>query len=86
MSQIRFFSALGDETRLAIVLHLLRKSHSVSELVKKIKLSQPAISLALRVLLEAGIVKKKRDGKQIIYSIANPDVEKAMKLGGARYG
>jgi ArsR family transcriptional regulator len=63
------FKALGDETRVKIVLLLNTEARSVSEIVDFFNLSQPTISRHLLMLKQAGLVRAKRQGQQVIYSL-----------------
>jgi DNA-binding transcriptional ArsR family regulator len=60
------FGALADPTRRGIILQLKQGEASVSELAKPYGISMPAISKHLRVLEEAGLIFRRRDGR-IIY-------------------
>jgi len=71
---LSILKALADNTRLQLVLALLKKEHSVLELVALVKKSQPNISLALRKLEHAGLVASRKDGKRVIYRIAKRGV------------
>ncbi|MDF1825123.1 MAG: metalloregulator ArsR/SmtB family transcription factor [Verrucomicrobiales bacterium] len=62
--------ALGDETRLLVVKHLLEESLHVGELKKKIGIEQSLLSHHLRLLRDAGIVESERDGKAVLYRLA----------------
>lgn len=66
------FRALGDETRLRILEHLVAGERSVSELTVLLDLGQSLMSHHLRILREAGLVIDRRDGRWIHYSIAEP--------------
>lgn len=68
-----FFKALGDETRLKIMLMLSEQEMCVCEILDRLKISQPAVSHHLKILKQAGIVKDSREGKWIYYSL-NGDV------------
>lgn len=63
------FKALGDETRVKIMLLLNTEARSVSEIVDFFNLSQPTISRHLILLKQAGLVAAKRQGQQVIYTI-----------------
>jgi DNA-binding transcriptional ArsR family regulator len=56
------FSALADPTRRAILARLAEGEASVMELAAPFAMSQPAISKHLRVLENAGLISKGRDG------------------------
>ena len=61
---------LADETRLAVVEQLLQGPMHVSEINEVLLVEQTLLSHHLRVLRDAGIVISKRDGKQVLYSLA----------------
>ena len=58
------FSALADPTRRAILARLADGEASVMELAAPFAMSQPAISKHLRVLENAGLITKGRDGQR----------------------
>ena len=64
------FRALGDETRLRILEHLVAGERSVSDLIVLVDVGQSLMSHHLRILREAGLVEDRRQGKWIHYSIA----------------
>jgi len=59
----RTFTALGDATRRAIVARLAEGEATVGELARPFRISRPAISKHLRVLEDAGLVRRTRDGR-----------------------
>jgi DNA-binding transcriptional ArsR family regulator len=59
----RTFSALSDPTRRAILARLAQGNASVSELAAPFAMSLPAISKHLRVLEQAGLVERTKDGR-----------------------
>jgi ArsR family transcriptional regulator len=72
--------ALAHPRRLEII-HLLRdQSLCVSEIYEMLDLPQANISQHLMVLRDAGVVVTVRDGKQIIYKLANPRIIEASDL------
>ena len=63
------------------ILNLLRdKELSVGELVKLAKIRQANLSQHLSILREKGIVKTRREGVMIYYSLANPKIIKAFDI------
>ena len=58
------FSALADGTRRAILARLALGETTVSELARPFPVSLPAISRHLRVLEEAGLIRKQRTGRE----------------------
>jgi DNA-binding transcriptional ArsR family regulator len=59
----RTFAALSDPTRRSILARLADGEATVGELARPFRVSRPAISKHLRVLEEAGLVERKRDGR-----------------------
>jgi DNA-binding transcriptional ArsR family regulator len=57
------FAALGDSTRRAILGRLALGEATVGELARPFRISRPAISKHLRVLEDAGLVRRTRDGR-----------------------
>jgi len=66
------FRALGDETRLRILEHLVAGERSVSEIMTLVDIGQSLASHHVRILREAGLVTARRDGRWIHYAIAEP--------------
>ena len=64
-----FFKALSDSSRLKIIAALLSRELCVCEISEIAGQSQSAVSHQLRVLRAARLVKYRRDGKQVFYSI-----------------
>lgn len=58
------FKALANSVRREIVTDLLREDQSVADLAAGFSVSAPAISRHLRILEEAKIVRRRRDGRQ----------------------
>lgn len=61
---------LADETRLAVVEHLLEGPKHVGEMNESLQIEQSLLSHHLKVLREAGLVTAERDGKQVLYQLA----------------
>ncbi|MFC7062917.1 ArsR/SmtB family transcription factor [Halobacillus seohaensis] len=60
---------LGDKTRLKIIGLVSEGECCVCEIVEVLQMSQPSISQHLRKLRDAGLVKEKRKGQWIFYSL-----------------
>ncbi|MFZ1947304.1 MAG: metalloregulator ArsR/SmtB family transcription factor [bacterium] len=87
MVDARLFQALSDRTRLEILSVLGSGPINVSGIVAQLGCAQPAVSRHLRVLREASLIKGRRLGKQIVYSIeADALAEAARYLGGFALG
>jgi len=67
MSAATIFRVLADPTRLAVLEIVMRQEMRVTDLTARFAVTQPAISQHLAVLRESGLVKHRRDGRQIFY-------------------
>ena len=77
---ISVLKALADETRLKILEFLLVKERTVSEIVSVVQKAQPTVSLQLKLLELHGIVSKRKEGKFMIYQIADDRVKKVIQV------
>lgn len=68
------FKALSDETRLRILYLLKPGEICVCDLVSALEMSQPKISFHLNALKTAGLIKDKKEGKWVHYSINDSDI------------
>ncbi|UTH75812.1 helix-turn-helix transcriptional regulator [Chromobacterium sp. IIBBL 290-4] len=64
--------ALANEDRLLLLCQLSQGEKSVGELEEMVGIRQPSLSQQLGVLRNEGLVATRRDGKRIIYSVADP--------------
>lgn len=69
------FKVFGDSTRIKILYILSESELCVCDIAQLLGMTQPAISYQLRVLKQAKLVKNRRDGKTIYYSLADEHVE-----------
>ena len=60
------FSALSDPTRRAILLRLARGEATVSQIAAPFDISRPAVSKHLTVLDRAGLVSRRRQGREVV--------------------
>ncbi len=74
------FKVLGDMTRVKILSALLRSELCVCDLSEIIGMGQSAVSHQLRVLRASKIVKYRRDGKSIFYSIDDEHVRELFEV------
>jgi DNA-binding transcriptional ArsR family regulator len=73
------FAALGDETRLVLVMKLCGgQPHSISQLTEGSRLTRQAITKHLRVLERAGIVRSVRKGRESRFAF-DPEPIEGMK-------
>ena len=68
-------AALADPTRRAVFERLRRGPRPVVEIARGLPVSRPAVSQHLRVLEEAGLVRKRREGTRHFYSVNGDGVE-----------
>ncbi len=80
--QSRFFKALADATRLRIVKLLEVREMCVCEVMVALGLTQPTASHHLGLLENAGLVKSRKEGKWVFYSIASPKLIEKMHNSG----
>ncbi len=80
------FKIFGDSTRIKILYVLLTKEMNVTEISQQLNMTQPAISQQLRVLKSNGLVKYRREGKSIIYSLSDEHVQQILNIGMEHLG
>jgi len=66
----KVFKALSNPARLEIVRLLAERQFCVNALVKRMNISQAAVSQHLKILENAGLVKKRKEGCWIHYALA----------------
>lgn len=69
------FKALGDSTRVRILSALFQAEMCVCDIAALLNMNQSAISHQLRVLKQARLVKNRRDGKVVYYSLDDEHVK-----------
>lgn len=75
------FKVFGDSTRMKIISALLNNELCVGELANITNTTSSAISHQLRVLKQAKLVKYRRDGKTIFYSLDDEHVRQIYEIG-----
>lgn len=76
-----FFKVFGDGTRIRILYALLSSEMCVCDLAELLEMSQSAISHQLRMLKQMKLVKNRRDGKTVYYSLADGHIQMIMNQG-----
>jgi len=69
------FKALGDPTRIKIIYALLQKELCVHDLTEILDMGQSAVSHQLRYLRNLRIVKRRKEGKTVFYSLDDQHIE-----------
>ena len=75
------FKGFADPTRVHILSLLQNRELCVSEIAEAVELSQSAISHQLRLLKEMHLIKFRREGKNIWYSLADEHVKTILQMG-----
>jgi ArsR family transcriptional regulator, lead/cadmium/zinc/bismuth-responsive transcriptional repressor len=70
----RFFKALSDPTRIQILFALEKRELCVCDIAVVLKMTQSAISHQLKILKDIDLVRSKRSGKSIFYTLADEHV------------
>lgn len=76
-----FFRIFGDSTRIRILYVLSQSEMCVCDIAGLLKMGQSAISHQLRVLKQMRLVKFRRDGKTVFYSLADGHIETILAQG-----
>jgi DNA-binding transcriptional ArsR family regulator len=75
-----FFKTLGHPARIRILELLSEEEHSVGELMPKLGLESSHLSQQLAVLRRTGMVVARKQGNNVIYSIASKDMSELLLL------
>ena len=75
------FKVFGDTTRIKILCVLFESEMCVCDIAELLSMSQSAISHQLRVLKQAKLVKNRREGKTVFYSLADDHVRTIFDQG-----
>ena len=74
------FKVLGDQTRLKIVLTLSKQELCVLDIATVVGMSESAISHQLRLLKSLRLVKQRKDGKMVFYSLDDEHIEDLIRV------
>lgn len=75
------FKVFGDSTRIKILYALFEAELCVCDIANLLSLTQSAVSHQLRILKANRLVKPRRDGKTVFYSLADDHVRKIIAQG-----
>ena len=75
------FKNFGDGTRVRILYVLLEAEVCVCDLATLLGMTQSAVSHQLRLLRDARLIKARRDGKTVFYSLADDHVAMLLRCG-----
>lgn len=80
-SLAELFKVFGDPTRIRILFVLFEAEVCVCDLAKTLDMTQSAVSHQLRILKQSRLVKNRREGKSMFYSLADDHVRTMIAQG-----
>ena len=75
------FKVFGDSTRIRILLLLQEKEANINEIANELNMNQSAISHQLKNLKQSKLIKNRREGQTIYYSLDDDHVYKIIEMG-----
>ncbi len=75
------FKIFGDPTRIKILYALSESEMCVCDIAQRLNMTQSAISHQLKILKQSKLVKNRREGKTVFYSLADGHVKTIMRHG-----
>ena len=76
-----FFKTFGDTTRVKILYALMEQDLCVADLAEAIGATQSAVSHQLRTLKQSRLVRAKREGNNVVYSLSDDHVHSILDQG-----
>lgn len=76
-----FFKVFADSTRMKIIYALMEKELCVCDIATIVGTTQSAISHQLRVLKQSKLVKFRKEGKEVFYSLDDDHIAEIVKKG-----
>lgn len=76
-----FFKVFGDSTRIKMLYILMESELCVGDIAEKLDMTQSAVSHQLRVLRQSDLVKYRKDGKTVYYSLDDGHVKTVIEQG-----
>jgi ArsR family transcriptional regulator len=77
---VQIFKALGDETRLKILIILSRRRICAKGIAKHLDISEPAVSQHIKVLKETGIITGEKIGYYVQYDLQEPILSEIIRF------
>ena len=75
------FKVFGDSTRIKILYDLFSGEKNVTEICQDLEMNQSAVSHQLKILRTAQLVQGRREGKSIVYALADDHVKTIIAMG-----
>ena len=76
-----FFKIFGDSTRIKILYVLFESEMCVCDIAQVLNMTVSAISHQLRILKQARLVKFRKEGKSVFYSLSDDHIKKILDNG-----
>jgi len=76
---VDLLKALGNRSRLMILCQIIHDERSVGDLAQRIGMRDTAVSQQLALLRKDGLVRARRDGQTIYYSLASSEAERVIR-------
>ncbi|MBI9108064.1 MAG: helix-turn-helix transcriptional regulator [Spirochaetales bacterium] len=76
-----FFKVFGDPTRIRILFLLKHGEYCVHDISNLVEMNQTAVSHQLKSLRQARLVKYRKDGKQVFYSLNDSHIDDILAIG-----
>ena len=81
MDMAELFKVFGDSTRIKILYALWQGERNVTDICTALEMNQSAIYHQLKLLKSASLVSSRREGKQMIYALADEHVKTIIAMG-----
>lgn len=78
---VDFYKVFGDATRIKILYALLQSEACVCAIAEAVGMTQSAVSHQLRTLKQMKLVKNRREGKTVYYSLADSHIQTILNQG-----
>ena len=78
---VDFYKVFGDATRIKILYALLQSEACVCAIAEAVGMTQSAVSHQLRTLKQMKLVKNRREGRTIYYSLADSHIQMILNQG-----
>jgi len=76
--QLQLLKCVADDTRIQILIYLKNGERCVCEIMKNLNKEQSLISHHLQALRRCGLIKRRREGKKMMYRLIDPSILKLL--------
>ena len=74
------FKVFSDSSRIKILYSMMETEMCVNHLAEKVKMTQSAVSHQLKTLKQARLIKSRKEGKEVYYSLDDEHIEKILNI------